>query len=51
MIARPGKTDIQTLDSMKLRAVESMFPQAASGGCVPRPRKLRNASPRIACEK
>ena len=51
MIAAPGQTETQTLASMYAFAVESMLPHAASGGCVPRPRKLRVASARIATEK
>ena len=51
MIASPGKIDIQTLWSMYERAVESMLPHAASGGCVPSPRNDSVASLRIAVEK
>ena len=48
MIAAPGKTESHHAASMYERAVLSIPPHDASGGCVPRPRKLSAASARIA---
>src|SRR5262249_40407546 len=44
IIARPGKIASQGADSTKLRASFSISPHEASGGCGPKPRKLKPAS-------
>ena len=51
MIKRAGKTAIQGACSIKVRASDSMEPQEGSGGWMPRPRKLMDASVRMALER
>src|SRR3970040_2000260 len=50
LIASPGKMDIQGARSANSTAApRSMRPHAGVGSTTPRPRKLREASRRIAC--
>jgi hypothetical protein len=48
MMATPGKTVIHGASSIKFLASLNMFPHDGAGGGAPNPRKLREASAKIA---